>query len=57
MMKGFKTVLFNVGMLAIASPDLIALLPPKAAIYITVLGNLALRAVTTTPIGKGEPKE
>ncbi len=54
-MKGWRTVLFNTAMLAIGSPDIIALLPPRAAIYLTIFGNLALRAVTTTPIGRSEP--
>ena len=54
MLKGWKTVLFNLGMLTLGSPELIALLPPKAAIYITVGGNLLLRAITTTPIGRSQ---
>ena len=53
-MKGWKTVLFNVGMMVVASPDILAMLPPRAAVYVGVIGNLVLRAVTTTPIGKGE---
>ena len=51
-MKGFKTILFNIGMLALGSPDILALLPPRAAIYTTIFGNLVLRAITNTPIGR-----
>ena len=54
MLAGWKTVIFNFGMLALASPDLLSLFPPRAAIYVTVIGNLLLRAVTTTPIGRKE---
>jgi hypothetical protein len=56
-MKGYKTVLFNTAMLALASPDLLSLLPPRVAIYATVFGNIILRAMTSTPIGQGEPSE
>ena len=56
MLKGWKTVLFNFGMLAVASPELLALIPPKYAVYASVIGNLILRAITTTPIGRAEPK-
>ena len=55
-MKGFKTILFNIGVLALGSPELLALIPPKHAIYVSVFGNLILRAVTSTPIGRSEPK-
>ena len=53
-LKGFKTILFNIGIVALGSPDVLALLPPKNALYVTVLGNLLLRAVTTSPVGKRE---
>lgn len=53
-MKGWKTVAFNVAMLALASPDVLHLIPPHAAVYISVFGNIVLRAITTTPIGKPE---
>jgi hypothetical protein len=49
-MKGWKTIAFNIGMLALASPEVLALIPPKAALYVSVFGNLILRAVTTTPM-------
>jgi hypothetical protein len=51
-LKGFKTFFFNFVMLALASPDFLALIPPRLAIYITVVGNLCLRAITTTAPGK-----
>jgi hypothetical protein len=53
-MQGFKTLLFNVAMLALASPDVLALVPPKAAIYVITIGNLVLRAITSTPVGKNK---
>ena len=54
MLKGWKTVLFNLCMLALGSPEVLSLIPPKVAIYVTVVGNLALRAITSTPIGRRE---
>lgn len=53
-MKGWKTIVFNLVTLALASPDVLALIPPEAALYVSVIGNLILRAVTTTPVGKKE---
>lgn len=53
-MKGWKTVAFNLATLALASPDIMALIPPRATIYVLAIGNLLLRAVTTTSIGKPE---
>lgn len=49
-MKGYRTILFNLGMLAVSSPDLLALIPPRAALYTAVIGNLVLRAATTGPV-------
>lgn len=53
-MKGFRTILFNIAMLALASPDILALIPPRAAVYVAAIGNLVLRVVTTTPVGRKE---
>ena len=51
-MKGWRTVVFNVAVLALGSPDLLALIPQNIAVYVSVFGNLILRAITTTPLGK-----
>lgn len=56
-LKGFKTLGFNIAMLALASPEVLALIPPKAALYVTVFGNIILRAVTNTPVCNTAPKE
>jgi len=53
-MKGWKTIVFNLAMLAAATPDVLGLIPPHVALYVIPLGNLILRAITTTPIGRSE---
>ena len=54
MFKGWKTVVFNAAMLALASPDVLALIPAEVAVYVSVFGNIILRAITSTPIGRNE---
>lgn len=51
-MKGWKTVAFNIVTLALVSPEVTALIPSKYGLYIFTIGNLILRAVTNTPIGR-----
>lgn len=53
-LKGWKTLGFNLIMLAIGSPELLALLPPEIAIYVGTIGNLLLRAISNTPIGRAK---
>lgn len=53
-MKGWRTYAFNFAMLALASPEVLALIPPRWAIYISVVGNLILRSITNTPVGRSE---
>lgn len=50
-MKGWRTILFNVATLAASAGDL---LPVKYAFYVVTVGNLVLRAFTTTSIGRSE---
>lgn len=55
-MKGWRTVLFNVlGITSLVATQYGELLPPKVMPYIGLglgVGNLVLRTITTTPIGK-----
>lgn len=53
-MKGWRTVLFAIAITAAGSPELLALLPPKVALYVAAAGTIILRAVTNTPIGRSE---
>ncbi len=55
-MKGWRTVLFNVAVTAAGSPELLALIPPKHAVWVGLFGNLFLRAITNSPIGRAESK-
>lgn len=57
-MKGFRTVLFNVvGIGTLITTQYSDMIPHKALPYITLgmgVGNIILRTITTTPIGKTE---
>lgn len=55
MFKGWKTIIFNVAIGLIATPNSpVNMLPPKYAIPTLFIGNLVLRSITTTPIGRSE---
>ena len=57
-LKGWRTILFNAlsfAVLLLAMPEFIAVLPPEWVPWAAlgnVLGNMALRYVTTTPMGQ-----
>lgn len=57
-MKGYRTILFNLAALvvAIASlPEVAALIPPEYMpqfMLSVAVGNMILRTVTTTPVGR-----
>lgn len=57
-LKGWRTIAFNVlsgAVLLLAMPEFIAVLPPEWVPWAAlgnVLGNVALRYITTTPIGR-----
>jgi len=53
-LKGWRTVLFNILALGVTSPDIAGLLPPRIGLYVVVIGNLILRAITSTNIGRKE---
>ena len=50
-MKGWRTILFNVASVALMLTEV---LPPKWAPYVVVGGNIVLRLITTTPVGRKE---
>lgn len=52
-MKGWRTILFNVAMVVVAIAET---LPPKTALYVTVVGNAVLRVITNTPVGSNKPR-
>ena len=56
-MKGWRTITFNVlsiAAAALAFPALAAVIPPQALLISVAVVNLALRAITTGPIGTKE---
>lgn len=55
-MKGWKTVIFNALALTQVPGSPLELLPPKYSMPTMVIGNFILRAITTTPVFKGEVK-
>ena len=58
MLKGWKTILFNVVMAIILLVDKQADLwgiPPGTAETILIVGNFVLRFLTTTPVGGEKP--
>lgn len=50
-MKGWRTILFNVATAAVGFAEI---LPPKYALYTAIGGNVVLRFLTTTPVGRKE---
>lgn len=51
-MKGFKTLLFNIAMMAVTEGA--HLVPMKYSVWIITIGNIILRAFTNTAIGRKE---
>lgn len=69
-LKGYRTVLFNiiaaapvlaeVAVQIAVDPTVHAIIPPKYLphyIAAVTIGNIILRAVTNTPLGKGKPAD
>lgn len=59
-MKGYRTVVFNslIATLALLETTDLSFIPEGWGRYITLaaaIGNIWLRAITTTPIGKAAP--
>lgn len=58
LLKGWRTIVFNIlsgALLIMSLPEFVAVLPPEWASWIAlanVVGNMALRGMTTTPIGR-----
>ncbi len=57
-MKGFKTLLFNGGLIAAASvlhyivgTDLTSVIGPTGSLIVVGAANIILRFLTTTPVG------
>jgi len=50
-LKGWKTVLFNLASIAAGAGDVLS---PEVAFYVVTVGNLILRVMTTSPVGRGE---
>jgi hypothetical protein len=58
-MKGYRTLIFNIlsailGVLAATDPSGLGLTENQSGVLVTgvAVGNILLRAITTTPIGK-----
>lgn len=51
-MKGWRTIIFNVAMIAAHMAEV---LPPRPALWVTVIGDIILRIFTNTPVGRSEP--